>query len=318
MTVSVSTSSVGGFSSLVIENSRLRAIIIPELGGRVWELLDRSNGRQWIWHRNDVSLTAAATGDNYDDVWAGGWEELFPNDAPCRFEGRELPDHGEMWTMRWKVLEASSGPSAVVELSAKSTVVKAACTKKFRLERDSNTLTVSYRIRSQEPRAFHFLFKQHLAIGIAPDCRLALPGGRVQAVDPAFSTVLPEPGPFDWPFAGTGADLIDLRNIPDPSSRARDFVYVRDLPETWCGVEDYRAGASIRMEFERRRMPYVWLFLAYGGWRDLYTAVLEPCSNLPKDLSEAVRLGQSARLEPGKEFKTKVSVTLSGLDELQT
>ena len=68
------------------------------------------------------------------------------------------------------------------------------------------------------------------------------------------------------------------------------------------------------MEFDAERLPFVWLFLTYGGWRDLYTAVLEPCSNMPKDLQEAVRLGQSARLEPGEEFETAVTVTLSDLD----
>jgi hypothetical protein len=34
---------------------------------------------------------------------------------------------------------------------------------------------------------------------------------------------------------------------------------------------------------------------------------------MPKDLTEAVRLGQSAQLEPGKEFQTTVSVSLSDL-----
>jgi hypothetical protein len=61
-------------------------------------------------------------------------------------------------------------------------------------------------------------------------------------------------------------------------------------------------------------MPFVWLFLTYGGWRNLYTAVLEPCTNMPKDLSEAARVNQSAKLDPGKEFKTKIKIKLEGLD----
>jgi hypothetical protein len=31
---------------------------------------------------------------------------------------------------------------------------------------------------------------------------------------------------------------------------------------------------------------------------------------MPKNLAEAVRLGQSARLEPGQEFTTRANVTL--------
>ena len=87
---------------------------------------------------------------------------------------------------------------------------------------------------------------------------------------------------------------------------------MRDLPQGWCGIEDLRRCATLRMNFDVNAFPYVWLFLTYGGWRNLYTAVLEPCSNMPKQLADAVRVGQAALLMPGQEFVTTVSVTLSG------
>jgi hypothetical protein len=68
------------------------------------------------------------------------------------------------------------------------------------------------------------------------------------------------------------------------------------------------------MEFDRAQLPYLWLFLSYGGWRDVYTAVLEPCTNVPKDLKEAVRRGQSAWLAPGEEFTTTTIVRLGPLE----
>ena len=61
------------------------------------------------------------------------------------------------------------------------------------------------------------------------------------------------------------------------------------------------------------RLPFVWLFLSLRRVAEMYTAVLEPCSNMPKDLAEAVRLAQSARADPGEEFRTTVSVTWIGL-----
>jgi hypothetical protein len=307
----VSQASIGAFEAIVLENAYVRALIIPELGGRVWELEDRVRGRQWIWHREDVPLKISHMGAAYDDVWAGGWEELFPNDAPCFFEGRYLPDHGEWWATRWIVDGSSSGSTAYVRLSAKSSVLKASYVKEFSLECDAETLSARYSIRSHEDRPLHFLFKQHLAINITPDCRLWMPGGQVQAVDSLFGTMLPGGDQFNWPIARKGEKIIDLRAIPHPSSKEREFVYVRNLPEPWCGVQDRRQGASIQMNFNSHQLPFVWLFLSYGGWRNLYTVVLEPCSNLPKDLAEAVRLGQSAKLEPGQLFETTVSITLA-------
>jgi hypothetical protein len=317
MSARITRERVAGFDAVALENRAVRVVIIPELGGRVWTLEDRVRDRQWIWHREDVPLKPTRVGEAYDDVWAGGWEELFPNDAPGLFEGRDLPDHGEWWARPWRIAESSVDRQAQVQLITDCQVVRASCSKTFLLAEDSPTVTVQYRIRSQEPAAFHFLFKQHLPVRLTPDCRLLLPGGRMHAVDPSFGTMLPDGGPFEWPMAANAAGHgADLRHVPDRSAAAREFIYVTDLPEGWCGVADLGREASLRMRFEQDRLPYVWLFLSYGGWRDVYTAVLEPCSNMPKDLSTAVRLKQSAILEPGQEFQTTVSVTLGDLEGL--
>ena len=310
MSASITSERVSGFDGITLENSRIRVSIIPELGGRVWALLDRARGRQWIWHRDDVPLSTAHAGSAYDDVWAGGWEELFPNDAPADFEGRALPDHGEWWSSVWKVDEASTGTDAVLRLVTETKARQTSCAKEFRLGGDSDTLRVTYRIENREPEAFHFLFKQHLAVALTASCQLALPGGRVTAVDPTFGTLMRGSGTVDWPLTGS-ADLddADLRRVR-PRADHREFVYVSELPESWCGVDDVDAGASLRMSFDKT-LPFVWLFLSYGGWRDCYTAVLEPCTNMPKDLEQAVRDGQSARLDAGAVFQTSVGVTLS-------
>jgi hypothetical protein len=306
---------VGQYKAVTLENERLRAVILPRLGGRVWSLQDRVRDREWIWHRDGVELNAAEPGAEYDAVWAGGWEELFPNDAPGIFEGRQLPDHGEWWTLAFKASSTSDEDSARVRLTATSRIRRATCVKEFILPHDAASLTVSYSIQSLEQEPFHFLFKQHLPVLITPQCRLALPGGRVEAVDPSFGTVLNGPGPFDWPGeAAPGSGVADLRDIPAATQRAREFVYVRDVPHGWCGIDDLSKNASLRMRFDTGRLPYVWFFLSYGGWRDVYTAVLEPCTNLPKDLAQAVRAGQSARLMPDGVFTTTVDVHLGGVD----
>jgi hypothetical protein len=312
MSATVKTSDTSGFQSFTLENGVLRATVIPSLGGRIWDLVDCERERQWIWHRDDVTLGPAHLGSTYDDVWAGGWEELFPNDAPGAFEGRTLPDHGEWWVKNWHAEHSSERDAARLRLTSETEVVRARCTKEIRLEDRSNTLHISYRIESLEPLPFHFLFKQHLPIAITPQCRLSMPGGRVVAVDPAFGTRVRDATGFDWHAAAAIDDGIDLSRIPSRDSREREFVYVLDPPAGWCGVDDLESGATLRFSFDRERVPFVWLFLSYGGWRDCYTAVLEPCTNFPKDLDEAVARGHAAILRPGEVWETRASVTLGG------
>lgn len=307
MTMRLLETRVGGFDAVVLENRVVRAVVIPELGGRVWELIDRRRDRQWIWHRPDVPLERAAAGASYDDLWAGGWEELFPNDAAGCFEGRELPDHGEWWMAAWHVTKADG--SSGLRLETTTSVRRTQCMKEFVV--DGNELRVSYRIRSLEAELFHCLFKQHFAVSLNPFCRLELPGGRGTVVDPSFGTLAGGAKPFAWPTAvRPDGTIVDLTVVPPQHSAAREFVYVDALPSGWCGVHDAEAGVRLRMQFDSAQLPFVWLFLAYGGWRNCYTAVLEPCTNMPKDLAAAVRNRQSLALSPGGIFTTRVTVRL--------
>ena len=76
-------------------------------------------------------------------------------------------------------------------------------------------------------------------------------------------------------------------------------------------MDDTEAGATLRIHFDRSVLPFTFLFLAYGGWRDCYTAVLEPCTNMYKDLAASVRAGYPARLEPGDTFRAEFRVVVA-------
>lgn len=304
---------VSGHPAICLQNGIVRADIIPGLGGKIWNLYHLPSQTQWLWHNPKVGLKAVGPADGYDDHWSGGWEELFPNDAPCRFQGRDLPDHGEWWSRGWEAEILESSPAqASVRLVLKSRSMKALCEKRIELTAGSSCLKVYYRIENLESEPIHFLFKQHLALAVTPSHRLELPGGLVWPVDLGFSTRLGAIGPFAWP---QGKDKegrsVDLSVMPAPEEGHREFVYVQDLSEGWCGVYDRATGRRLRLEFKREVFPFTWLFTTYGGWRGLYAAVLEPCTNMPKDLDEAFRLGRCARLNPKQSLETAVGVVLT-------
>lgn len=292
-----------------LANEHIEIDVLPELGGKIWNLTRKSTGTQWIWHNPKVPPKAAARDASYDDNWAGGWEELFPNDSLGRFDGRDLPDHGEWWNSVWTWDASPDGRSCRMTLDCTS--IKARCEKTIRIGEGAE-VTVAYRIENRENEKIRFLFKQHLAVAVTPDHVIELPGGTVLQVDPGFSTRMTGPGPYPWPdVPGPSGRTEDLSVLPPPEDRHREFVYVNDLPEGWCGVKNTRTGERIRMHFPRDVFPSTWLFMSFGGWRDLYTAVLEPCTNHPKDIASAAEKGFCATLEPGAALTCEVTVELS-------
>ena len=147
---------------------------------------------------------------------------------------------------------------------------------------------------------------------MTPDCRLELPGGKVTPVNLGFSGRIGTPGPFSWPEAKDARGrTVDLSRLPPPEEKSREFIYVEDLPEGWCGVLHEPSGSRLRMRFATSVFPYTWIFMDFGGWRGLYVAVLEPCTAMPKDLHEAARLGRCSSLDAGASLSCDVAVEIS-------
>ena len=285
--------------SLVSEQAEV--VVIPELGGRTAELRDLLRGRQWLWRNDRTAVGPVRAGTAYDDVWQGGFEELFPNDAPSAGE-RNLPDHGELWSIPWELTEASQS-SLTLQTVGPSTGTTV--TKSLRL--DGPELTIRYRLDPPPSARFPYLFKLHPAFEVNDHCRIELPPGIVEKVSPDFGDLLDSADRQAWP---TVAQLDRCRSA---SSSTHEFIYVSEMERGTCGISDMSRGARVDLTYSTDDFPYCWLFITYGGWMGHNVVVLEPCTNYPKDLDEAVKRGTSASFVEGESKEYNVKVTLGAL-----
>ncbi len=66
--------------------------------------------------------------------------------------------------------------------------------------------------------------------------------------------------------------------------------YLVDVREGWYAATDQASRRRLRTCASRARaFPHVWLFRALGGWRGLYTLILEASTGYPYDLDVASR-----------------------------
>ena len=77
----------------VLENEFLRIATDPEHGGRITGFRDKKSGAELLWY--DPARLPVDPALDYDGNFAGGMDELLPNDPPE--DG--FPDHGELWTL---------------------------------------------------------------------------------------------------------------------------------------------------------------------------------------------------------------------------
>jgi galactose mutarotase-like enzyme len=296
---------------LTLENSEIRLTIRPDLGGRIDQLEDVQTSHSWLWHPPHYSPDATRSlpiGASFDDEWTGGWDEIFPNDAAGVFQERNLVDHGELWSQRWEILEYS--PLSIT-LGYQCQTVPVRVEKTIQLDSSGPAAKMTYWFENQSEKQIPFLFKHHAAITIEAGDEILLPDCWVEPAFLEFSKLIGQSGKTRFPKAiGTNGEEIDLRIIPPASSQLQEFYYSSNLSDGYCGIRHQRTQSSLLMTFDTIDFPYVWMFQSYGGWRNHYVVVVEPCTTMPFDLEEACRLHTAAFLRPQEKQRRILSLQL--------
>ncbi|MEI7911343.1 MAG: hypothetical protein WCK77_17050 [Verrucomicrobiota bacterium] len=93
-----------GFTVPVLQNAAVELAVVAELGAKVISLVNRTSGREWLWHPpGALALFRNRPGDDFATSTITGWDECLPTIAPCEHHGRALPDHGEVWSVPWQL-----------------------------------------------------------------------------------------------------------------------------------------------------------------------------------------------------------------------
>jgi hypothetical protein len=296
---------------LTLENFEIKLTIRPDLGGRIDQLEDCQTQRFWLWHPPHYTPTATRSlpiGDSFDGQWTGGWDEIFPNDVAGSFQGRNLVDHGELWSQQWDVLQCS--PLSVT-LGYQCQTVPVRVEKTIQLDPDRPHVTLTYWFQNQSEEQIPFLFKHHAAIAIEAGDEILLPDCWVEPAFPEFSKLIGQAGKTRFPRAiGVDGEAIDLSMIPPASTRLQEFYYSSDLSNGYCGIRHQGTQSCLLMTFDTADFPYVWMFQSYGGWRDYYVVVVEPCTTMPSDLEEAYRRHTIAILSPHEQQRRILTLQL--------
>jgi len=306
----LSTSSTElGLRSIILENRFLRLVVLPEAGAKIAQITYKPLDADLLWANAAVAHSRQLPGAAYDDVWSGGWDELFPNDEAGLHLGQALPDHGELWTGEWQAEPFEEAGAVGVHLRFRTPVSKFLVERTIRLGAESTGFEVAYRLTNQNSEAYPFLWKLHPAFAVSAAHRIDLPAMRVVR-EPAFEGTLGDaPLCFDWPYAQLGGRTMDLRMVPDVSSKALHFFYGTEMAGGWCGITNLANGLACALRFDPAVFPSCWLFASHGGWQDLNVAVLEPATGYPFQMEAMMAAGRARWLGPGESLETRVLFT---------
>lgn len=290
---------------IVLENRLLRIALLPEAGARIWQITYKPLNVDLLWHNPNVPLECQPLHACYDDTWSGGWDELFPNDEAAELQGMALPDHGELWTGKWQATPIEEDRAVGVRLRTCTPISSFLAEKALLLRPESAVIEIRYRLTNQGIGSMPFLFKLHPAFAVSSSHRIDFPPMAV-LLEREFPGTLDGAPPFPWPHAGKNGLPIDLRRVPDVSSKSVHFFYGTGFVSGWCGITNQSNCLAAALRFDPEVFSSCWLFASHGGWRDLNVAVLEPATGYPFRIKSMIDGGRARRLDPGESLETTV------------
>jgi hypothetical protein len=306
-----------GLQVLRLENDVLCIDILPELGAKIYNFVHKPSGRNLLWHNPTLPPARQPYGAAYDDNWSGGWDELLPNDLPRAAPGGDLlPDHGEFWSQAagWEVITAS--PSRLeVRFSSYGRVLPTRFEKTVCLEAGAPFARLNYAYHNLGGTPIDFLWNIHPALAISPHTRLDVPA--CAGISDAWrEEQFPGGGHFEWPYVSDRQGrVVDLREVQVADSGIADMHYLVDVEQGWYAATDREAGVGFALSFPTRVFPHVWLFRTFGGWRGLYTLILEASTGYPYDLDVARQNGTCAHLGAGETLTAEVqAIAYAGIE----
>ncbi len=296
-----------GLRAVILQNEILRVSVFPEVGARIFDIVHLPSQTNVLWHNPRVRLQKAPFGSRFDDYWAGGWDEVFPNDQESVVGGERFPDMGELWSQSWDYQIREQGSSASVTTTVTTPISPARVSRTLTLGEGSSKLTADYEIQNLSGDEIKFIWKVHAAFAINDQCTILARPGRV-VVDPRFGQLF-DAADYKWPLApmkrGSKRDMSRIR-MSDHNCTCQ---YLTELADGHVGFRDELNGLESRMTFSRA-LDNVWLFLSYGGWRNNYVAAIEPSTGYPHDLAEAIKQGHCSTLEGNGKLAARLEFSV--------
>ena len=269
-----------GFEVYVLNSEEVEIAVVPELGAKIISLKNLRTGREWMWHPpGGLNLFRNHPGDAFSLSPLAGADECMPTIAPCSWQGLELPDHGEVWNVPWKV-----DPVALESGILKTSVQLKISPFDFEraIELHGNEIQINYQLNNYSAVERQFLWAIHPLLRLQAGDQLELPASTRALLNGAT-----------WVDAVASA-------IPGKNSAK---VFARPVSEGQAGIGNPVTGERLEFEWSPEENDTLGLWLTRGGWHGHHHFAIEPTNADNDALALAAEQGHCGVVAAG-DFMT--------------
>jgi galactose mutarotase-like enzyme len=312
----MSTISRGAFKdqeALILENSQIRAVLLPSWGAKTASLVHKGLGIETLWQNPAAAFKGSGYGEPYGDGEFAGFDEMFPTISRCFYEaapwaGVEAPDHGEVWTIPWET--SIEGDSATLSVGGTRFPYRLQKTVSLQGER----LIARYAATNLSSFPLDFIWAAHPLFNATEGMRFLVPRGMRKIVNAVPGPTLGGYGQWmDFPVARRAdGKEVRLDRVPARNTAGyQKYWFAEKVTEGWCMVRDDKSALTIGMAFPREKVPYLGMWLNEGGYAGQYNIAPEPATAAMDRIDFAKSWGMDSVLPPGSRLEWHLVIALA-------
>jgi len=298
---------------ITLHSDTLKATIIPQCGAHVASLLYIPRGTELLYQNPGVSFRRPLYASPFSAECASGFDDMFPTISRCfyesfPFEGIEMPDHGEVWSIPW---DSSIGAESV-------SFTVHGVRFPYRLEKEmtirDNELIIRYRVRNLSPFPFSYIWAAHPLFSVSPGTKIILPEGVDSVINAVPSAHLSGYGRvYSFPWAEVDGKAIDL-SVFSPGDEKRFLKYwcAGKLPINRSGLIDPTTGISVFFDISAQTVPYLGVWVNEGGWGGQYNCALEPATAAMDRVDAAALFDSESVIEANGVREWTLAISVEG------
>lgn len=298
--------------SIVLESSTVRAEFIPNPGGKMASLINKSTGHEYLLQRENRLYREQPFNGIYTEGECSGFDDMFPTIDKCTYEskpwrGVELADHGEVWSLPWEY----SINDDVLHFSVKGVCFPYTLEKKVYFINE-NSLRLDYSLTNESPFEFEFLWAGHLMFNLEEGARIKVPGDCKQVVTVLSNRNRKFGDLNSWPLFENDkgdfyrADVCRSRNV----NGFEKYYFTNRLTEGWCELLYPDTNNKLSISFPVDTVPYLGILMDECGWDNLYTVIIEPCTICYDRPDVAKRFGQVCKIAPASKYNWHLQLAI--------
>ena len=302
-----------GFPAFLLESSRIRVVIVPQLGAKIVSLFDKAHQYEWLVSPMRVPVQTSY-GADFVSQDMSGWDEMFPTITSVVFDGLSLPDHGEVWSIPWKVEE---GTGNNVVLSVAGTAMPYHLTRSASLATE-DCLKLRYTLTHTGKNPFPYLWAAHPQFNADEQTRIVLPPEAPHVVN-----VIEKDANWgsagnlhDWPRAvAADGQLWNLDRVRPAENRScRKFYIPPTQPVAWAALNHEGLKCQLRLDWSAIDLPFLGIWVDEGLVNSRSVVAFEPSNGYYDSLERAVINKQAPVLMPGIDQTWDLSISFRDLE----